>query len=149
MHFIMSVCGGFLGGYAVFGRMAVFGSAQTANLIELVGDILGRNTTDALLRFGALVLYIAAMVIFSVMSKKTAWNLKYLVLLVDTAAVAVLSTMPEKMDPVLALYPLCLLDNFFDEQFETDCTFICRIFSDGQRTDRGEKEEPEEGKVFR
>ena len=90
MHFIMSVCGGFLGGYAVFGRMAVFGSAQTANLIELVGDILGRNTTDALLRFGALVLYIAAMVIFSVMSKKTAWNLKYLVLLVDTAAVAVL-----------------------------------------------------------
>lgn len=112
MHFIMSVCGGFLGGYAVFGRMAVFGSAQTANLIELVGDILGRNTTDALLRFGALVLYIAAMVIFSVMSKKTAWNLKYLVLLVDTAAVAVLSTMPEKMDPVLALYPVFFAMSF-------------------------------------
>ena len=29
-HFIMAVCGGFFGGYAIFGRMAVFGSAQTA-----------------------------------------------------------------------------------------------------------------------
>ena len=112
MHFIMTVCGGFFGGYAVFGRMAVFGSAQTANLIELVGDILGRNTTDAFLRFGALMLYIVAMVIFAVMRKRTSWNLKYLALMVNAAAVAVLSIMPEKMDPVLALYPVFFAMSF-------------------------------------
>ena len=61
MHFIMAVCGGFFGGYAIFGRMAVFGSAQTANLIELVGDILGKNTAEAALRLGALVLYVLAL----------------------------------------------------------------------------------------
>ena len=112
LHFIMAVCGGFFGGYAIFGRMAVFGSAQTANLIELVGDILGRNLTDAVLRVGALALYIGAMVIFTVMRKRTSWNLKYLVLLVNTAAVAALSIMPEKMNPVLALYPVFFAMSF-------------------------------------
>ena len=103
-HFIMAVCGGFFGGYAIFGRMAVFGSAQTANLIELVGDILGRNLTDASLRLGALLLYAAAMVIFVVLGKKTSLNLKYMAIAVDAAAAAVTAVMPEQMDPVLALY---------------------------------------------
>lgn len=112
MHFIMAVCGGYFGGYAIFGRMAVFGSAQTANLIELVGDFLGRNLGDAALRAGALALYIGAMVIFAVISKRTSWNLKYLVLLINTAAVAALSIMPEGMDPVLALYPVFFAMSF-------------------------------------
>ena len=53
-HFIMAVCGGFFGGYAIFGRMAVFGSAQTASLIGLVGDSLGGNLADDSLGLGAL-----------------------------------------------------------------------------------------------
>ena len=99
-HFIMAVCGGFFGGYAIFGRMAVFGSAQTANLIELVGDILGRNLTDASLRLGALLLYAAAMVIFVVLRA------------VDAAAAAATAAMPEQMDPVLALYPVFFAMSF-------------------------------------
>lgn len=111
-HFIMAVCGGFFGGYAIFGRMAVFGSAQTANLIELVGDILGRNLTDASLRLGALLLYAAAMVIFVVLGKKTSLNLKYMAIAVDAAATAVTAVMPEQMDPVLALYPVFFAMSF-------------------------------------
>ena len=111
-HFIMAVCGGFFGGYAIFGRMAVFGSAQTANLIELVGDILGRNLTDASLRLGALLLYASAMVIFVALGKKTSLNLKYLAIAVDAAAVTVTAVMPEQMEPVLALYPVFFAMSF-------------------------------------
>lgn len=111
-HFIMAVCGGFFGGYAIFGRMAVFGSAQTANLIEMVGDILGRNLTDAFLRLGALLLYVAAMVIFAVLRKKTPLNLKYLAIAIDAAAAAASAAMPGQMDPVLALYPVFFAMSF-------------------------------------
>lgn len=111
-HFIMAVCGGFFGGYAIFGRMAVFGSAQTANLIEMVGDILGRNLTDASLRLGALLLYVAAMVIFAVLRKKTPLNLKYLAIAIDAAAAAASAAMPGQMDPVLALYPVFFAMSF-------------------------------------
>ena len=36
IHYLMAIVGGFFGGYAIFTRMNVFGSAQTANLIDLV-----------------------------------------------------------------------------------------------------------------
>ena len=111
-HFLMAVCGGFFGGYAIFGRMAVFGSAQTANLIELVGDVLGHNLTDALLRIGALAIYIGAMVLFAALRRKTALNLKYLVILFEAAAVAVLGFFPENMNPILAVYPIFFAMSF-------------------------------------
>lgn len=111
-HFLMAVCGGFFGGYAIFGRMAVFGSAQTANLIELVGDVLGHNLTDALLRIGALAIYIGAMVLFAALRRKTALNLKYLVILFEAAAVAVLGFFPENMNPILAVYPVFFAMSF-------------------------------------
>ncbi|HIY64432.1 MAG TPA: DUF1275 domain-containing protein [Candidatus Mediterraneibacter stercoripullorum] len=117
MHFIMAVCGGFFGGYAIFGRMAVFGSAQTANLIELVGDILGRNVTDAMLRIGALAIYAGAMVLFMFLTKKTVWNLKYLVFLAEICTAAALGFVPAEADPVVALYPV-----FFTMSFQW-CVF--------------------------
>lgn len=112
LHFIMVLAGGFFGGYAVFGRMGVFGSAQTANLIDLVGDILGSDLVDAAERLGALVIYISAMIIFAVLSRKTKWNLKYLVFAVETVAVVILAALPEKLDPVVALYPVFFATSF-------------------------------------
>ena len=44
LHFLMAMIGGFLGGYAIFARMNIFGSAQTANLIELIKNIFGANS---------------------------------------------------------------------------------------------------------
>ena len=111
-HFIMAVCGGFFGGYAIFGRMKVFGSAMTANLIELVGDLLGRDAREIALRGGALVLYAGAMVLFAVLSEKTEWNLKRLVFLFEFLAIAALAFMPGNMDPILALYPVFFVTSF-------------------------------------
>lgn len=130
MHFIMAVCGGFFGGYAIFGRMAVFGSAQTANLIELIGDVLGKNFEDALLRLGAVLLYAAAMVVFVVLGKKTSLNLKYLAITVNAAVVAVTALIPEKMDPVLALYPVFFAMSFQWCVFQGAEGYVCStIFS--------------------
>ena len=111
-HFIMALCGGFFGGYAIFGRSAVFGSAQTANLIELVSDLLGRDFREVLLRLGALLLYISAMVLFAVLSRKTVWNLKYLVFLIETGAVVLLAVLPENLNPIVALYPVFFAASF-------------------------------------
>lgn len=112
MHFIMAVCGGFFGGYAIFGRMAVFGSAQTANLIELMGDILGRNAGEALLRILALAIYVGAMIIFSILAKKTAVNLRYLAILLEMLTAALIGFFPKEMNPIVALYPVFFATSF-------------------------------------
>lgn len=112
MHFIMAVCGGFFGGYAIFGRMAVFGSAQTANLIELIGDILGRNTGEALLRILALAIYVSAMIIYSILVKKTAVNLRYLAILLEMLTAAMIGFFPKEMNPIVALYPVFFATSF-------------------------------------
>lgn len=112
MHFIMAVCGGFFGGYAIFGRMAVFGSAQTANLIELMGDILGGNAGEALLRILALVIYVGAMIIFSILAKKTAVNLRYLAILLEMLTAALIGFFPKEMNPIVALYPVFFATSF-------------------------------------
>ena len=70
-HFLMAICGGFLGGYAIFSRMAVFGSAQTANLIELVHSILGNDILEMCLRLGALLIYVGAIIIAVYLEKRS------------------------------------------------------------------------------
>ena len=112
VHFIMTVCGGCFGGYAIFGRMAVFGTAQTANLIELMGDILGRNAGEALLRILALVIYVGAMIIFSILAKKTAVNLRYLAILLEMLTAALIGFFPKEMNPIVALYPVFFATSF-------------------------------------
>ncbi len=54
VHYTMAIFGGFIGAYAILARMQVFGSAQTANMIELVCGILGRDPEEVLIRIGAL-----------------------------------------------------------------------------------------------
>ncbi len=89
VHFIMATFGGFLGAYAILARMRVFGSAQTANLIELVCDILGRNLEGVLTRVMALVVYGGAIALAAVLIKKVQWNLKYLAIFLDAFAILV------------------------------------------------------------
>ena len=112
VHFIMATFGGFLGAYAILARMRVFGSAQTANLIELVCDILGRNLEGVLTRVMALVVYGGAIALAAVLIKKVQWNLKYLAIFLDAFAILVAGFLPEDMDPVAALYPVFFVTAF-------------------------------------
>ena len=44
VHYTMAIFGGFIGAYAILARMQVFGSAQTANMIEDSGKRSGRSS---------------------------------------------------------------------------------------------------------
>ena len=58
IHYTLSFIGGYLGLYAIVSRADLFGNAQTANLLGVVRDLIGRNFSDMLLRVGALLIYI-------------------------------------------------------------------------------------------
>lgn len=112
VHYTMAIFGGFIGAYAILARMQVFGSAQTANMIELVCGILGRDPEEVLIRIGALVIFIGAIALSAVLAKNVRWNVKYLAVLFDFAAICVVGFLPAKMDPVKALYPLFFVTAF-------------------------------------
>ena len=106
IHFLMAFCGGFFGSYAVFNRMSVFGNAQTANLIELIGAILGRDFPDALLRLGALLVFVSALVLSVPLERQLHRKAKYLTLAVEAAIATAISFFPEDMNPIAAVYPI-------------------------------------------
>ena len=56
IHYTLSFIGGYLGLYAIVSRADLFGNAQTANLLGVVRDLIGRDFSDMLLRIGALLI---------------------------------------------------------------------------------------------
>ena len=103
IHFLMAFCGGFFGSYAVFNRMSVFGNAQTANLIELIGAVLGRDFPDALLRLGAFLVFVSALVLSVPLERQLHRKAKYLTLAVEAAIATAISFFPEDMNPIAAV----------------------------------------------
>ena len=114
---VMAVCGGFLGAYALFSRQLVFGSSQTANVIELVSAVCGRNLPEFLIHLGALLIYIAAIVLATAMGERTSFDIRYLSLGINAAVIFACAFIPLDMDPVMALYPI-----FFATAFQW-CSF--------------------------
>ena len=112
IHYTMAVCGGILGIYAIYNRTSVFGSAQTANLIELVTDLIGGNVPEMLIRAGALAVYVGAIVLAVFLEKTVRFNLKYLAVVLELAVVAVLGFLPAQMNPIVALYPVFFITAF-------------------------------------
>ena len=56
IHYAAAFIGGFFGMYAILTRF-MFGSAETMNMLSLVGDLLGRDLPDFLARLGALIIF--------------------------------------------------------------------------------------------
>lgn len=106
IHFLMAFCGGFFGSYAVFNRMSVFGNAQTANLIELIGAVLGHDFPDALLRLGAFLVFVSALVLSVPLERQLHRKAKYLTLAVEAAIATAISFFPEDMNPIASVYPI-------------------------------------------
>ena len=112
IHFTMALCGGFLGSYALFSRQLVFGSAQTANLMELVSAICGRNLPEVLIRLGALALYGWGAALSVILTRKTPLNIRYASILMTGMAVFASAFIPTAVNPVIALYPRFLCNSF-------------------------------------
>ena len=98
IHFLMA--------YAVFNRMSVFGNAQTANLIELIGAVLGHDFPDALLRLGAFLVFVSALVLSVPLERQLHRKAKYLTLAVEAAIATAICFFPEDMNPIAAVYPI-------------------------------------------
>lgn len=106
LHYVMSLTGGFLGGYAILNRSGLLGAAQTSNMINTILNLAGGSFSGLAIRLGALVLYVSGIVTTVLIPRCTRWNLKNVSLALDVAAVLVLGFLPQGMDNMLALYPL-------------------------------------------
>lgn len=112
IHFMLALCGGFFGVYAIESRMGIFGQAQTSNLIDLVCDIIGRNMADGTIRFVAAVLFIGGMVSATVLEKRSKFNVRHLAILINISAAVLLGFFPLSMNPIVALYPVFFAASF-------------------------------------
>ena len=107
IHHVMALTGGFFGMYALTIRGGTFGSSETSNLIFLLAAGLSGSLQSFLIRLGALACYIAGIVFATLapkMMKKTDFH--YISIGIDILACLLLASLPEQMDPVLALYPM-------------------------------------------
>jgi uncharacterized membrane protein YoaK (UPF0700 family) len=106
LHSLMCIIGGFFGGYAVLSRSAMFASAQTLNMIEIVCNLLGRDYREFFLRLICFVLYVAGILIGLTVTKKTAFSEKRYSILVDAIGAVVLCLIPDNTDIVVGVMPI-------------------------------------------
>ena len=112
LHNIMCVSGGFMGGYALFSRLGNFGSAQTANLIEIILNIFGRDYKEVGLRLVALLLFILGNVSGVLIKQRFGrFDIKIYTFTVLILGFITLSFMPENADFVLALLPVFFMSS--------------------------------------
>ena len=107
IHLNMAMIGGFIGGYAILNHCDLFGSAQTANMIILAQEFVGRDRADFFLRLIGLFLYmlgLASSVVIPRLFKNI--NMKLYSITVDVIALTIVSFIPEKTASFIALYPL-------------------------------------------
>ena len=106
VQYSMCAAGGFIAAYAILNHADFLASAQTANLINVVLCITGRNFPELCLRLIAVVIYMAGLSIPVIIPKYTHIYMITLCIFVDMLFVAVLYFFTEKMNTIIALYPV-------------------------------------------
>lgn len=129
IHYNMALIGGFLGAYGVVSR-GNFPSAQTGNMISILTMAIGRKPLDFLIHVGALVIYVAAIVLCTWLPKHAKIRLPQLSLAVSSIAAVLMTMIPMNADPILSLYPLFFATAFQWCSFKGARGFTCAtIFS--------------------
>ena len=129
IHYNMALIGGFLGAYGVVSR-GNFPSAQTGNMISILTMAIGRKPLDFLIHVGALVVYVAAIVLCTWLPKHAKIRLPQLSLAVSSIATVLMTMIPMNADPILSLYPLFFATAFQWCSFKGARGFTCAtIFS--------------------
>lgn len=106
LHYSLSLSGGYIGAYALINRSEIFGSAQTANLIHSVTDLLGGNWMGLLLRLAALLLFVLAIIAAVLLPRFYKVNLRLGCIVLELMVVTALGFFPKDMNPMVALYPV-------------------------------------------
>lgn len=112
-HYSMSVIGGFFGGFAVWNFMATLGNAQTANMIEMVTDIVGGNFLELMERAVGFFIYLLGFALSVALKRIDKINIKYFSVIFDTIAILILAIFPHKNENiVISLYPIFFAMSF-------------------------------------
>lgn len=96
IHYTLSFIGGYLGLYAIVSRADLFGNAQTANLLGVVRDLIGRDFSDMLLRVGALLIYMAAVILTVWIPEHFSADLRFISIGIDIFAILLLGFFPSE-----------------------------------------------------
>ncbi len=105
-QYSMCTAGGFIAAYSVLNHADFLASAQTANLIHITLCITGKNFTELFLRIIAVLIYIAGMALPILISKYTHINVKMFCIFTEITMVVLLFFFTEKMQTIIALYPV-------------------------------------------
>ena len=111
IHHTMAVCGGFLGIYAILARFNVFGSAQTANLMGLIRDLVGRSFIEVAIRLGACIIYVIAIILATILEKRVK-RIQMITIFLEIVVVGFLGMIPTTINPMIALYPMFFITAF-------------------------------------
>lgn len=107
VHYIVSFIGGFLGIFPIVNASHFLGSAQTANLIEILLGSFDSNWHSVLFHAIGAFLYALAIFLVTFLPKHTKFNIKILAMIVDVVAGFAMWIFPtEKILPATVyLYP--------------------------------------------
>ena len=111
-HFIMSMTGGFFGGFTIINFCNSFGNAQTVNMINTILAFVGKDFLSVCLRLTAIVIYFVSFALSVILSKYTRINTKYLCLVFELITVFLIAFMPRQQNILVCVYPIFFIMPF-------------------------------------
>ena len=130
IHHMVSLIGGFIGGYGIITRASNFGSAETTNMIAIIVGLFDKNIEAAILRTCALIIYIAAIVFTIVIPKVSKIDVKYLSLIISAIGMVGMAFIETSVNPIIALFPIFFMSAFQWNSYPSAAGYSCStIFS--------------------
>lgn len=105
IHYMASCIAGFFGVFPILNMTGIFGSAQTANLIETVLAVLTGDRQGLVMHGIGVLLYVGAIVLATIIPKHTKCNLRIVAMVVDTITAIVMWQYPDDLPVLMYLYP--------------------------------------------
>lgn len=103
--YIMSVVGGFFGGYTVI-YAGILGAAQSTNIITFIMSIFGRDVKEMLIRLGFLAVFAAGTAATRVIKERCRFDIRTAGVVVAIICAAAVLIIPDVSDGIIALYPI-------------------------------------------
>jgi uncharacterized membrane protein YoaK (UPF0700 family) len=112
LHWLMAGYAGFEGLYSVILHGRNFANAQTGNLMSLVEDFLLGDMVNVMARVGALIMFVAGVVISFLLSKKTSKDMRKIVIAVNAVTLTAVALMPLDWHLIITIYPMIFAASF-------------------------------------
>jgi uncharacterized membrane protein YoaK (UPF0700 family) len=108
IFYMAALIRGFLGLFPIVSIVKNFGSAQTANMIEIIVAALEKNKINFSFYITGTFLYSMSIVFVTVLKRKSKTGIKFAALGINIIAVLAMCILPENLSPLIYLYPTFL-----------------------------------------